>query len=98
MMGETCCAKVCGGGGYRPYSCANKNTKLVEGEWYCGTHHPDAVKKRKEKWVERWNREQEQFNEKVKQAQRRNAIIQYLEKRQVTTVEQLMALFDGKPV
>ena len=49
-MNEKCKAKVTRGSWGRQYGCSKNATR----DGYCGTHHPEAVARRKEKSKQAW--------------------------------------------
>ena len=67
-MSERCCIRVYGGS-FSGHPCAKPVTKEHNGKWYCGTHHPDAVKARRDKSQERFDKHwKEKAAELAKQA------------------------------
>lgn len=55
------CQKMIYGGSFHGRSCAKTAKFEHEGKWYCGLHHPPAVKAKRiardRKWHEKWERQ-----------------------------------------
>lgn len=59
-MAERCCKKLFGPEySFKGSLCRNPAKVEVDGRWYCGTHNPENVAKRRARDEERWKRERE---------------------------------------
>ena len=56
-MSVQCCVNVYAPGSFQRLPCANKAKVEVDGKWYCGTHNPVAVAKRRLNQLARWAEE-----------------------------------------
>jgi hypothetical protein len=74
------CQKMIYGGSFHGRSCAKTAKHEHEGKWYCGTHHPPAVKARRvardRGWNEKWARQDAERDRQSKIRQAENRVVE----------------------
>ncbi len=52
-----CCARVLGNNGWSGHKCTNKAKVERDGRHYCGTHDPEAIKRKRDAQNQKWDEE-----------------------------------------